>query len=420
MTVLGVAACKSSSSSPSSSGSSGSGGGSTASASGKTVTVATDLPLQGTNKDANDSTNKMIQLYLDEHGDKAGNYNIKLKVYDNSIASTGAWDPSTCTKNAQAHIANASEIAVMGTFNSGCAKLEVPILNGGPLLMVSDANTSPGLTKSYAGNDPGEPDKYYPSGKRNYARVVTTDDYQGTAAALFAKQDLKVTNCYVINDNSTYGTGIAKSFATNATKDGIKVLGNESWDPKASNYTALMTKIKALGAQCIYLGGTYDQNGGQLVKDKFNVLGDNTKVKMFAPDGFTGYPALDKQPQSQGMYLTFAGLATEQLLKQAGAGAKLLAAYKAKYGSAPTGSYPLYGAAAMQVIMAAIAKSDGTRQSVVDQVFGSTPITIPASESVLGKELVIDPKTGDVNAKDISVLVMKNNQETFLQPESVK
>jgi len=408
--ATGVSACKSSGGGSSSNGSNGGG-------SGKTLTISTDLPLQGTNKDTSDSANKMIQLYLDKVGGKAGNYKVKLTTYDDSTASTGAWDPATCTANANKHVATTNEVAVMGTYNSGCAKLEVPILNAAPMLMVSDANTNPGLTKTW---DPGEPDKYYPSGKRNYARVVTTDDYQGSAAADFASQTLKVKKCYIVNDNSTYGQGVGRAFETSAKKDGITIAGNDAWDAKATNYTALFTKIKNTNSDCLYVAGTYDQNGGQLVKDKFNVLGDNSKVKMIGPDGFTGYPDLDKQPQSQGMYLTFAGLASEQLLKIKGPGGDLLNQYKSKYGSYPVGNYPLYAVAATQVILAAIAKSDGTRQGVVDQVFGGSGVTIPASDSVLGKELVIDPKTGDVNAKDVSVLVMKNNQETFLQPQTVR
>jgi branched-chain amino acid transport system substrate-binding protein len=384
--------------------------------SGKTLVISTDLPLQGTNKDTSDSTNKLIQLYLDSVNSKAGDYKVVLKPYDDSVAATGSWDPATCTKNANAHVANADEIAVMGTYNSGCAKLEVPILNAAPMLMVSDANTNPGLTKPW---DPGEPEKYYPSGKRNYARVVTTDDTQGTAAAKFAADTLKVKRCYVLNDNSTYGQGVARAFASAAAANGIQVLGNTAWDSKQPNYTALFTGIKAKNPDCVYLGGTYDLNGGQIVKDKFDVLGDNSKVKLIGPDGFTGYPDLDKQPESQGMYMTFAGLASEQLEKQGGAGGKLLAAYKAKYGAMPVGNYPLYGVAAVQVIMAAIAKSDGTRQGVIDQILnGSNTITIPADQCVLGKEITIDPKTGDVNAKDVSVLIMKSNTETFLQAQS--
>ena len=383
---------------------------------GKTLIIGTDLPLQGSNKDTSDSTNNMIQLYLDQQGDKAGNYTIKLKKYDDSTAAAGGWDDATCTKNANAHVANTTEVAVMGTYNSGCAKLEVPVLNQAPMLMVSNANTNPGLTKSW---DPGEPNKYYPSGKRNYARVVTTDDYQGTAAAKFVSGDLKLKRCYILNDNSTYGQGVARAFQDAAKKDGITVLGNDAWDPKATDYTDVFQKIKSMNPDCVYIGGTYDQNGGQLVKDKVAVLGDNTKVKMIGPDGFTGYPQLLAQPQSKGMYLTFAGLSSEVLLKQGGAGGKLLAAYKKKFNADPVGSYPLYGVAAMQVILAAIAKSDGTRQGIVDQVFTGSGITIPQADSVTGKAIVINPKTGDTSAKDITVELVKGGQETFLKAESV-
>ena len=153
------------------------------------------------------------------------------------------------------------------------------------MLMVSDANTNPGLTKAW---DPGEPDKYYPSGKRNYARIPTTDDYQGTADSRFAAEDLKVKQCYVVNDNSTYGQGVARAFVAGAQKVGIHILGNTAWDSKQPNYVALFTKIKTYHPDCLFIGGTYDLNGGQLVKDKYNVLGDNTTVKMM---GRTASPA---------------------------------------------------------------------------------------------------------------------------------
>jgi branched-chain amino acid transport system substrate-binding protein len=396
-------------------GSSGAGG----SGGGKTLVVSSDLPLQGASKDASEATNNAIKLYLEQVGNKAGDYTIQFKPYDDSTAAKGAWDDATCAKNAQDHVANTDEVAVMGTYNSGCAKIEVPVLNqdpDGPMLMVSHANTNPGLTKPW---EPGEPAKFYPGGKRNYGRVITTDDFQGTAAATFAAQDLKVKRCYVLNDNQTYGQGVAKAFADAAAKNGITVLGNTPWDAKQPNYTALFQGIKAKNPDCVYLGGIYDNNGGQLVKDKVAVLGDNSGVKMIGPDGFTGYPAMDKQPEAQGAYLTFAGLSTTQLRQLGGAGAKFLDAYKAKYGADPATNYALYGVAAMQVILAAIAKSDGTRKGVRDAVFEGEGITIPAEESMLGKEIHIDPSTGDVNAKDISILLMKNNQETFLKAQPV-
>ncbi|WP_088281398.1 branched-chain amino acid ABC transporter substrate-binding protein [Kineosporia sp. A_224] len=396
-----------------SSGAAGDGGG-------KKVVISTDLPLQGASKDASDSTNNAIKLYLEQIGNKAGDYTVELKTYDNSTAAKGAWDDATCAKNAQEHVANTAEVAVMGTFNSGCAKIEVPVLNQdptGPMLMVSHANTNPGLTKTW---DPGEPQKYYPSGTRNYARVVTTDDYQGAAAAIYAQSKLGVKSVYILNDNQTYGQGVGKSFETKAAALGIKVIANEPWDAKQANYTALFNKINAAKPDMVYLAGIYDNNGGQLVKDKVAVLGDNAgAVKLMGPDGFTGYPELNKLPQAQGMYLTFAGLTTDQLKAGGGAAAKLLADYKAKYGVDPASNYALYGVAAVQVILAAIEKSDGSRKSVTEQVLAGTGVSIPADKAAIGKEIKIDPATGDTTAIDISVEVIKDNKETFVAAQTV-
>jgi branched-chain amino acid transport system substrate-binding protein len=415
VTALSVTACKSSKSSSgggtTGSTSAGGGGGSA-----KTLTISTDLPMQGASADASTDTIRAIQLYLDQINHKAGNYTIQLKTYDDSTAAAGKWDEATCANNAQAHVANTNEVAVMGTYNSGCAKIEVPVLNAAPMLMISHANTNPGLTKKW---DPGEPDKYYPSGKRNYARVVTTDDYQGAAAADFASQDLKVKRVFVLNDNETYGQGVATAFVNRAKTDGLTILGNKAWDAKQPSYAAIFQNIKTMNPDMIYVGGIYDNNGGQLVKDKVSVLGDNNKVKFMAPDGFVGYPQLRAQPQAQGMYLSFAGLSTEQLIKGGGAGAQLITAYKQKYGSEPRTDYALYGVAAVQAILAAISKSDGTRQGVINQVFSGSGIDIPASQSVLGKEIKIDPQTGDTNNKDISILLEKNGQDSYLKAQPV-
>jgi len=292
----------------------------------------------------------------------------------------------------------------------------------GPMLMVSQANTNPGLTKSW---NPGEPDVYYPTGVRNYARVCTTDDNQGSAAAQFAKS-IGVKSVYVLNDTQTYGQGVAQAFTTEAKKDGINVLSSgpagQGWDATQSDYTALFQKIQPLNPDMVYFGGIYDNNGGQLLKDKVAVLGDNTKVKLMAPDGFTGYPQFNSDPNADGAYLTFAGLSNELLVKNSpkGAGAQFLASYKKTFKKDPIGSYPIYGVAALQVILAAIAKSDGTRKSITEGVFSGLGITIPAKQSVLGKALHISTLTGDTTAKDITVEQVVGGQETTLKAWTVK
>jgi len=391
-----------------------------ASGGGKTLVISSDLPMQGASADASTSTNNVIKLYLEQIGYKVGDYTIEFKEYDNSTAAKGSWDDAQCAKNAQDHVANAAEVAVMGTYNSGCAKIIVPVLNqapDGPMLMVSHANTNPGLTKTW---DPGEPEKFYPTGKRNYARVVTSDDYQGTAAAQFLKQERGVTKCAVINDNQTYGQGVATAVKAELANQGVEVVVDEAWDAKQPNYTALMQKVKAAGADCLYIAGIYDNNGGQLVKDAVAVLGTPAEFVTMAPDGFTGYPDLQQLPEAEGLLLSFTGLSQDGILAAGGKAAEFVGAYEAKYGSKPVGSFSIYGGAALQVILAAIEKSDGTRAGVTNAVFSGEGITIPADVSVTGAEIKIDPASGDVVTKTITIQIMKGGAETDLMPWAVK
>ena len=380
--------------------------------------IASDLPMQGGSADQSKSTNNAIKLLLKQAGNVAGEFSVGFREYDNSTAAKGSWDDAQCAKNAQAHVAAKDEVAVMGTYNSGCAKIIVPVLNQdpeGPMVMVSNANTNPGLTKAW---DPGEPEKYYPTGERNYFRVVTTDDNQGNAAAEFAKS-IGVKRVYVLNDRQTYGIGVARSFTSAAKALGLTLLSDgdagTGWDDKAPNYEALFTKIKATKPDMVYVGGIFDLNGGQLVKDKVKYLGDNTKVKFMMPDGFTGYPDFLALPEAQGAYLSFTGLSIDQFPK-GGAAEKFQADYLAEYGEAPTSSFSVYGAAAAQVLLAAIAASDGTRKGVYQAMKG---IVIPASESVVGTELRFD-ENGDIISKDITILNVTDSKETFVQKITIK
>ena len=386
-----------------------------ASGAGKTVVVSSDLPLQGASKDASVDTNNALKLYLKQKGGKAGAHTVTLKEYDNSTAAKGSWDDAQCAKNANDHVANAAEVAVMGTYNSGCAKIEIPVLNQdktGPLLMISHANTNPGITKKW---DPGEPEKYYPTGTRNYGRVVATDDFQGAAGAQFAAKDLGLKKCVVLNDAQTYGEGVATAFKEAAKKVGIEIVADKAWDSKAANYTALFEGFKSLNPDCVYLGGINDNNGEQLIRDKVAVLGANTgAVKLIGPDGFTGYPTLLKLTESDGMYITFAGLPASELIKAGGAGAKFVQDFKTEYGHDPASAYAIYGAAALQYIMKAIEMSDGTRKDVNAKAMSGT-LKIPAAESIIGKEFSLD-KNGDITVLDMSVQLVKGGAETFLKP----
>ncbi len=393
-----------------------------------TLAIGVDLPFGGLAIDASINTMRAMELYLEQVDHRAGPYRVELIKYDNAPDPHSTWDDTECIRNASNHVANRHEVAVIGTFLTGCSKIEMPILNAapdGPMLMISHTVNDPGLTKNW---EPGEPAKYFPSGMRSFGRVVTTDDRQGPAAAHFAAADLGVKRCFVLNDGDTYGKGVAKAFAAEARRLGIQIVGEARWRQRdADNYRALFAPAKTAAADCVYLGGIYDSGGDKLIRDKVAVLGDNTAVKLIAPDGFTGYPDFVMRPEAAGAYLTATDLPGELLTAPGGAAEQFLADYRTRWGSDPgsdgvlfgvrdqRGNAVLYGVQALQMILAAVEKSDGTRRGVRNQVFDGAGITIAADRAILGKTISIDPATGDTNINDVTVLLVKDREETLVK-----
>ena len=385
----------------------------------RAVTIATSLPLEGAGSADSIATNRMIQIYLDSLGNTVGGYAIVFKQYDTSTASGAPSDEVTCTATAQLQGATAGEVAVMGTHDDACDKVFAPLVNGTPettLLQVSSSNTYPGMTVPW---EPGEPEKYFPSGKRGFARVVTTDEQEGAAMASFAGNELDLKKCYVVNDGQSASQGVVRSFVAAAEVSGLEVLGSDPWDVSASSYKDLFNDMKVKDPDCLIISGIYGFNGRQLMKDKLAVLGNNSRVPVIASDGFLSSQGSLADAELEGVYITVPGLTLDELAASGGKPAALLAAYAAEYGSAPPTSGALYGTAAVQLILAAIVKSDGTRAGVRGAVFSGTGITIPAELSAIGKEFTIDPATGDTSAKDVSVLKIQSGQPSLVTSVSV-
>jgi branched-chain amino acid transport system substrate-binding protein len=331
--------------------------------------IATDLPLQGAGRAQNLAMGQAVRFVLEkQYKFKAGKYSIGFQECDDSTAQTGAWDPAKCSSNGRAYAADKSVLGILGTFNSGCSKLIVPILNrapGGAVAMLSSANTNVGLTHFAPWNSPGEPKIYYPTGVRNYARVAASDDYQGPAAADYLKLK-KYKNVFIVHDNQTFGKGVAQAFQARAKKLGLKIAGFVPWDAKATSYEAIGEQIASSGADSVYLGGIVCNNGVKLIKDLRAAVGP--RVQFVAPDGFTPYSAtLEAGSAAQGMVISYAG---QPLQKLGPAGKKFMAQFRAYAkikGNMPP--YAVYQAQAAQIMLGAIAKSNGTRASVVKEMF---------------------------------------------------
>jgi branched-chain amino acid transport system substrate-binding protein len=332
--------------------------------------IVSDLPLQGSSRTQTTQIVGAIRYLLDKQGWKAGDHKIAYQSCDDATAQAGKWDSGKCSQNANAYAGNDKLIGVLGTFNSGCAAIEIPVLNQAPnggIAMLSPANTFVCLTEGGPGCEDTEPDKYYPTGNRNYARVVPHDAYQGAAVAEFMKEE-GVKSVYVLNDKEAYGLGVATNLRNAAEHLGIKIAGFEAWDPKASSYEGLFRKIGGTGADAVFLGGLIDENGAKVIKDKVAVLGKNDgKVKLFAPDGFTTQQTIDEAgTAAAGMYMSVAGVPIDEFK---GKGAEFAKAFKPTLGGKEIDPYAIYGAQAAQVLLDAIAASDGSRADVIAKLF---------------------------------------------------
>ena len=325
-----------------------------------TLKIVSSLPMTGASLTQTQTIVNAMQLRVEQAGGTAcgGKYTITYEAWDDASAALGKWDPAVETENANKAAADPSIIAYLGTFNSGAAKLSIPILNAaGPLAMISPANTYPGLTHAATGlTEANEPDVYYPSGTRNYARVAATDDLQGPVAVNFmVAQGVKT--LYILDDQEVYGKGVADSVNQAAVAAGITVIAQEGFDPKAADYKALMTKISTsndgAAPDAVYLGAIVDNNAAQVLKDKVAIMGDNETVKFIGPDGIFTAALIEGAGAdvAEGVFATTPGLALKDL---GDAGKKFYADYAAKFKEETKEPYAILGYDTMSAALKAI------------------------------------------------------------------
>jgi branched-chain amino acid transport system substrate-binding protein len=391
--AFGVAACGSSDKS------STSGGGSTGS---NNLTIYSSLPLQGDSRPQSEAVVNGEKLALQEHGGKVGNYTIKYVSLDDSTAATGKWEPGATSSDARKAAQDKSTIAYLGEFNSGASAISIPILNEAGILQISPSNTYVGLTRS-EGADKGEPDKYYPSGKRTYGRVVPADHIQAAAQVAYQKAQ-GCTKVYILNDKEVYGKGIADAVQKDGTAQGLQILGNDGIDTKAANFRSLATKIKSKGADCMFFGGITDNKAVQVWKD---VGAANPTIKLFGPDGVAESAFTTKVPANL-QTRTFITNPTLDPKLYPPAAQDFFKKYKSQFGKAPE-PYAIYGYEAMQDALLAIQNAGdkgNDRQAVIDQFF-----QIKDRDSVLGKYSI--DENGDTTLSDYGGDKVKGGQLVF-------
>jgi branched-chain amino acid transport system substrate-binding protein len=385
--------------------------------------IVSDLPLLGDSKERSTQQNDAIRDVLNRAGWKAGKTNVAFQACDDSIAKTGLWDEARCKADAHAYANDKDVLGVIGTYNSGCAELMIPILNkapGGGLAMVSPGNTLICLTEVANTCVNGEPESLYPSGRRNYARVVPNDAYQGAGLSTFAKDSGSKSVYILYAGKDPTSLGQARTFQGAAGPQGIKIAGFKAWDVEAKDYTKLMQTVKAAHPDAVLLAGLIEQHGSDLIKDKVSVLGPNDgAVKLFAPDGFAQQSTIDEAGKAAaGMYASVPGRVPESLT---GPGKTLVDSLTKQLNGQPVELFAPYAGQAAEVTLGAIANASTggvDRAHVIKQIFATDvhngitgsfkilpsgdpsvgPITVSIAKGTFKPDKVILPATSLVNA----------------------
>jgi branched-chain amino acid transport system substrate-binding protein len=321
-----------------------------------------------------------IKLALSQAGGKAGQFTVNYQSLDDSTAQAGKWDPTQTAANARKAATDSKAVYYIGEFNSGASEVSIPILNQAGIPQVSPANTYVGLTTNEPGSAPGEPQKYYPSGKRTYLRIVPRDTIQAAAGLETMKKD-GCTKVAVANDKEAYGAGLAALLELQKSKYGVTIVSNTGIDPTSPNFRSYAATIKGQGADCFYFAGIVSNGAVQIVKDVHAAL---PTAKVFGGDGVCtdSFTSAAKGGMPSSLYkLTECTVATQDLPAYPG-GKQFLAAYKAKYHTANPDPYAIYGYEAMKLGLDTIASlgSQGNSKSAVLKAL----FAIKARHSVLG------------------------------------
>jgi branched-chain amino acid transport system substrate-binding protein len=320
-------------------------------------------------------------------------YTFEAVSFDDATATAGQYDPVQAATNARKMVGDKQMIAAIGPQMSGAGKAMAPILSQGDLAIITPSSTNPDIT------DPKFAQQYRPAGKPIYFRTVTTDAFQGPNMANFLANKLHVKTVYILDDSGAYGVGMADAFQRQAEKDGIKVLGRDRLDPKAADYTAVLTKIKSLNPEALYYGGV-GQAGVKLAKQAYDIIPNVIKAGgdgVFGPEMLTaaGFPA------AEGWYATIASPHLTDNTKAE----KFVQAFKAKFGESPE-DYSITSYDAASVIIDAVkrlvAEHKPVNHSTVRDAIQNSQV-----QTIQG--VIAFDQNGDIKDRTVSVFQIKKD-----------
>lgn len=234
---------------------------------GSELTVYVSVPLSGESAVQGEAVIRAASLALAHIHNRIGRYQIVLKALNDASPTSGEpagpsgpqarWNPGQTTLDAHIAIANPTTIGYIGDFDSGASAVSIPLLNRLDIVQISPWSTAVGLTSDKLGSSPGEPEAYYPTSRRTFARVVPNDLVQAQAQVTLQKS-LGCRADYVLYDGEYDGEETENAFVALAPQQGLPVIAEQSYVPSAGSFTSIGQTVAQSGANCVLIAAITD------------------------------------------------------------------------------------------------------------------------------------------------------------------
>jgi branched-chain amino acid transport system substrate-binding protein len=322
-----------------------------------TIKIVSSVPLQGMN--IGQGMYYGADMAFSEIGYKIGRFDIQFILKDDSDAK-GVWQANLEKQNAEEAVADPDVMVYFGPYDSGAAKISIPITNLAGLVQVGPSNTWPGLTQP--GYAPGEPGIFYPSGKRTYFRTCLTDALKIPAGAIWAKK-MGVKKVYIINNPDIYSSDVSMIFEKKAKELGLSVIARNLITEDILTINTVINDIKKNHADLIYYGGSTSESIILFIKE---LRAQGVTTQIMGSDGIfekSFITAVGKD--AEGILITSNTLPVSSMT---GDGKDFVDKYKAKYGVEPD-IYGVYSYEAAKIVISAIRRAGiKDRKIILDEI----------------------------------------------------
>jgi branched-chain amino acid transport system substrate-binding protein len=315
---------------------------------GDSLTVYSSLPLSGPLAPVSEDIVRAEKLALEEANGRAGLFNVSYVSLDSADPETGRWDPGRVAANARKAVQDRQTIAYLGEMESGASAISLPILNEGGILQVSPRDTFGGLTEGGPGSNRGEPEKYYPSGRQTFARVVPAGDRQATALVDLMRSG-GVQRLVIADDRQLAGTSMGDRVTSLAREAGIDVVDRKRLNARGDVPDDLGDDVEARRADAFFYGGGYGTFAVDVLQQ---VHAADDAVRLYGTDDLAISPDLPERASAVSGRLELTGVDPSP----AGDARDFERRFEARFGERPDRQAVL-GYRAMRLVLAAIARA---------------------------------------------------------------